>query len=243
VYELLFVSYLLMLSRYVAERPCRRQPLRPSRGFRIVVHPPVARARWEDVAGSCRRQWLLGTVARSRTHTSGAIWVRRSCLFKRIGYLLVCYVNVRGTCHLPNVCPLSFAKCVSVQAFSGLFPFDRYRDETVVLQVVSGARPGRPRGSLGLGLTDGIWKMMQECWGSSDRRWTISCIVSHLELSIAPTVRAAGPDERAAARRPAFTPVPRNVPSSASQPESETRVTRPNCGRNFLRKLDRLFRS
>ena len=182
-------------------------------------------------------------MARSRTHAPGGIWVKHSCLLKRIGYLLIFYVNVRGTYHSPNVCLLSFAEWVSVQAFSGLFPFDGFRDETVVLQVVSGARPERPRGSLGLGLTDSIWKMMQECWGGSDRRWAISCIVSYLELSIAPTARTEWPDERAAARSPPFTPVPRSGPSSASPPESEMGATRPNSGRNVFRKLDQLFRA
>ena len=58
-----------------------------------------------------------------------------------------------------------------------------------MLQVISGARPNRPQGSLDLGLTDGVWTLMQECWDTSDRRWTISRIVSYLESAIAPTAK------------------------------------------------------
>jgi hypothetical protein len=76
---------------------------------------------------------------------------------------------------------------------------------------MSGARPNRPCGGLGLGLTDGVWKMMQECWDSSDRRWTISCIVSYLESSVTPTAMAAGSDGRTE---------PESYPASAYEPES-----------------------
>lgn len=61
-----------------------------------------------------------------------------------------------------------------------------------MLQVISGARPDRPHGSLELGLTDNVWTMMQECWDSSDRRWTISRIVSCLDSPIAPTEEMLG---------------------------------------------------
>ena len=92
---------------------------------------------------------------------------------------------------------------------------------------------------MGLGLTDGIWRMMQECWGGSDRRWTISRIVSCLESLVAPTVKMVGSDERAGAQGQAFTLVPHSGSPSGSGPELE--VIRPNRRKNFFRKLNQLF--
>jgi hypothetical protein len=88
-----------------------------------------------------------------------------------------------------------------------------------MLQVMSGARPEKPLGSLDLGLTDGVWAMMQECWDNAGRRWTISRIVSYLESLIAlATVR----DER-------------------TEPEPE--VARPKGRDKLLRRVHQLFRT
>ena len=81
---------------------------------------------------------------------------------------------------------------------------------------------------------------MQECWGSSDRRWTISRIVSYLESVVAPTVKVVGSDERTEGRNRAFTLLPHGGSSSASEPGSE--VTRPNLRKGIFRKLNQLFR-
>lgn len=92
-----------------------------------------------------------------------------------------------------------------------------------MLQVMSDARPDRPLGGLDLGLTDGVWAMMQECWDSGDRRWTISRIVSYLEPLIAPTMERVGEsDER-------------------TKPEPE--VARPKGRKNLLRRVSELFRT
>lgn len=105
---------------------------------------------------------------------------------------------------------------------------------------MSGTRPKRPHGGLGLGLTDSIWKMMQECWGSSDRRWTISRIVSCLESLIAPTVKTVGSDERTEGRNQAFTLILHNGSSSTPKPGSE--VARLSRRESVFRKMNRLFR-
>jgi hypothetical protein len=98
---------------------------------------------------------------------------------------------------------------------------------------MSGARPGRPQGSLDLGLTDGVWVMMQECWDSSDRRWSISRIVSYLESSIAPTAMLlVGSDARIG---------PESGPAITSQTESG--VVQPGRWNKLLRRLDQLFRT
>lgn len=81
---------------------------------------------------------------------------------------------------------------------------------------------------------------MQECWGSSDRRWIISRIVSYLESLVGSTVTVVGSDERTEGRNQAFTLVPHGGLSSASEPGSE--VTRPNPRKSAFRKLNRLFR-
>jgi len=133
-----------------------------------------------------------------------------------------------------------FVTCF-VQAFSGLLPFQGYRDEGVILRVMSGTRPDRPLDGLGLGLTDGIWRMMQECWGSSDRRWTISHIVSHLESSIAPTVKGVGLDEQIEPPgQLSSAPVPHDDTPSASEPESK--AAQPGRRKNCFRRLGQWFR-
>lgn len=82
---------------------------------------------------------------------------------------------------------------------------------------------------------------MQECWGSSDRRWTISRIVSYLEALIAPTaLKVVGSDERTEGRNQFFTLAPHSGSPSASEPGPE--VTRPNYRKSIFRKLNRLFR-
>ena len=88
-----------------------------------------------------------------------------------------------------------------------MVPFEGYREENVMLQVMSGARPNRPQRGLDLGLTDSVWSMMQECWGNVDRRWTISCVVLRLESLIASAAKMTGSDGR-------------TEPASASEPES-----------------------
>ncbi|KAF9781204.1 kinase-like domain-containing protein [Thelephora terrestris] len=111
------------------------------------------------------------------------------------------------------------------EAFSGLFPFEGYRDEGVILQVISGARPDRPHVGPERGLTDGVWAMMQECWDSGDRRWTISSIVSHLEWSIASTGEMVGLDEH----------------ESGCAGASEPGVARQRFRNKLLRGLKQLF--
>ena len=125
-----------------------------------------------------------------------------------------------------------------VQAFSGLLPFEGYRDEGVILRVMSGARPDRPQGGLDLGLTDSVWGMIQAGWGSSDRRWTISRIVSSLEASITPTAKSDG---RTGPQRPVLSTVVLQG-ASASAPEPDSEAARPNRRKKVFRKLKRLFR-
>ena len=96
---------------------------------------------------------------------------------------------------------------------------------------MSGARPNRPQGSLDLGLTDGVWAMMEECWDTSDRRWSISRIVAYLEASITSTAKMFGPSGRIE---------PESSPTNPSQTESM--VIQSIGWKKPLRRLSRLFR-
>ena len=82
---------------------------------------------------------------------------------------------------------------------------------------------------------------MQECWGSSDRRWTISHIVSCLESSIAPTVKGVGSDDQIEPPSQVSSAlVPYDGTPSASEPESE--LAQPDRRKIGFRKLGQWFR-
>jgi hypothetical protein len=51
-----------------------------------------------------------------------------------------------------------------LQIFTGEIPFRKYRNQKVVFMVIENRRPKRPANSLGVGLSDEIWHMMQTCW-------------------------------------------------------------------------------
>ncbi|KAF8059593.1 hypothetical protein FPV67DRAFT_362861 [Lyophyllum atratum] len=87
--------------------------------------------------------------------------------------------------------------CVFYEVFTGEVPFaDALRDSTVILRVMSGARPLRPLDSTSAwqewGLTTNIWSLMENCWGLDPaRRPSIEQVLECL-ISNAPT-----PDRRA----------------------------------------------
>jgi hypothetical protein len=178
--------------------------------------------------------------------SSGGVRVTCSCSVKRVRYLCPRDADVRGTPVVMCPCPPAFG-CIHVlfRRFLGYSRSKDDRNEGVILRVMSGARPNRPQGSLDLGLTDSVWGMIQACWGSSDRRWTISRIVSSLESSITPTakeVKAVKSDERTEPQRQVFsTLVPPGASASAPKPDSE--AARLNRRKKVFRKLKRLFRT
>jgi len=73
---------------------------------------------------------------------------------------------------------------VCYEMFSGEIPFaDIPCEWSISSAVKSGIRPPRPLGELSKarGLTDGMWRLVEECWGQHpEKRPAASCIVSRL---------------------------------------------------------------
>jgi len=53
---------------------------------------------------------------------------------------------------------------VIYEILSGRTPFAKDSPPTVILKVLGGDRPGRPRGSRGVWFGDGVWEMLDLCW-------------------------------------------------------------------------------
>ena len=65
-----------------------------------------------------------------------------------------------------------------VETFSGAVPFGNLKSEMVVLRVLRGGRPERPRNAQAVGLTDEMWKLLQRCWQQDpDKRPTMEEVV------------------------------------------------------------------
>lgn len=47
---------------------------------------------------------------------------------------------------------------------TGLSPFGNLSTSEVVFEVLGGGRPSRPANALELGLSDKVWKLLEDCW-------------------------------------------------------------------------------
>ena len=47
---------------------------------------------------------------------------------------------------------------------TGLSPFGELSASEVVFEVLNGGRPSRPANALELGLSDKVWKLLEDCW-------------------------------------------------------------------------------
>jgi hypothetical protein len=47
---------------------------------------------------------------------------------------------------------------------TGTLPFGEQTGPEVVAQVLEGARPSKPMNALDLGLSDVVWKLLEDCW-------------------------------------------------------------------------------
>jgi serine/threonine protein kinase len=75
----------------------------------------------------------------------------------------------------------AFAMLV-VEVFAGGVPFGNMKNESVVIQIVNGKRPAKPRAAEQLGLTAEMWKFIQKCWTTNpNKRPTIDEVVRALE--------------------------------------------------------------
>lgn len=51
-----------------------------------------------------------------------------------------------------------------LQVLTGKVPFHDVRTDTVMMRIVRGIRPERPRLSHAIGFTDPVWTIVEECW-------------------------------------------------------------------------------
>ena len=67
---------------------------------------------------------------------------------------------------------------VAYETFSGKIPFHETPDRAVFLKVVEGKSPSR-----GVGFTDDLWKMMEQCWMSHpDHRPNVEDVLQYFEM-------------------------------------------------------------
>ncbi|KAJ3555728.1 hypothetical protein NP233_g12141 [Leucocoprinus birnbaumii] len=75
---------------------------------------------------------------------------------------------------------------VSYEVFTGHIPFyEVFRDQTVILKIHRGERPTRPNPEIFSrnGMTEGIWRLMQDCWLTSPKdRPTASDVLARLTI-------------------------------------------------------------
>ena len=71
---------------------------------------------------------------------------------------------------------------VILEVLTGQLPFPRDHPLIVVSKVVGGERPERPQGVEAVWFTDGLWKMLEQCWSPQPKlRPAAEAILEHLE--------------------------------------------------------------
>jgi serine/threonine protein kinase len=86
----------------------------------------------------------------------------------------------------PNIFPTTASDIyalamVTIEIFTGDVPFPEYNAYALPLKVAAGHRPERPSGAVDLGLSDGLWDLVQACWKSNkNERPDISYVIDRL---------------------------------------------------------------
>ena len=89
--------------------------------------------------------------------TDGAIpWMSPELLYPEKFCLENNYPTVQSDCYALGM--------VIYEVLSGRGPFAVYRDPEVIIMVLGGERPERPRGDTGKLFTDEIWRVLELCW-------------------------------------------------------------------------------
>ena len=71
---------------------------------------------------------------------------------------------------------------VIYEVLSGQVPFAQHLGTVVILKVVGGERPERPRGAQAEWFTDGLWEMLERCWKPhSHDRPSLKALLEYLE--------------------------------------------------------------
>jgi len=89
--------------------------------------------------------------------TDGAIpWMSPELLYPEKFCLQNNYPSVQSDCYALGM--------VIYEVLSGHGPFAVHRDPEVIIMVLGGERPERPRGDTGKLFTDEIWEVLELCW-------------------------------------------------------------------------------
>ena len=93
-----------------------------------------------------------------------------------------------------------------MQVLTGAPPFGKLTTSEVVFKVVGGGKPSKPANALELGLSDRVWKLLEDCWQS--------------ERSLRPSVKDVLGRVKAAASVCGTLPSVKNIPKRYEDPES-----------------------
>ena len=74
-----------------------------------------------------------------------------------------------GQFDLKDSCPTKESDCYALgmvvyEVLSGQVPFTQHKGPVVILKVIGGERPERPRGIQAAWFTDGLWEILERCW-------------------------------------------------------------------------------
>ena len=95
---------------------------------------------------------------------------------------------------------------VVYEVLTGLRPFydKNWQIFEIMLHVLNGGRPTKPEDVEKVGLGDGTWELVEECWSQEpEKRPTVEKVFTHLKR-IAETSTAVGPTPDVAPKRPEF---------------------------------------
>ena len=59
---------------------------------------------------------------------------------------------------------------LAVEVFTGKMPFDKQKNEAVVLSILRGDRPEMPKDAHAVGLTSEVWKLLESCWRQDPKK-------------------------------------------------------------------------
>ena len=88
---------------------------------------------------------------------------------------------------LKTGCPTKRSDCYALgmliyEVLSGKIPFSRHHGYAVVVKILKGERPGRPRGAIGTRFTNEVWDILESCWEHTPRnRPRIGDVLQRLE--------------------------------------------------------------
>ena len=59
---------------------------------------------------------------------------------------------------------------LSVEVFTGKAPFDKQKNEAVVVSILEGSRPKMPENAQAVGLTGEMWNLLESCWRQDSKK-------------------------------------------------------------------------